>query len=250
MLTPNSATYTIPSVHPQNDQQYAKLENADILELVLHQLKTANGCSTTDRTVATTVTTATAEPPAFGHHDGLHVTKQFQSGINLCAAETLQFLRQFGSPAETASDALAVVKHSAALSHAQVPKMLEKRTIPIETISEELNTVDNGVLDLRVNFSAVKTDGSPTLDSNPVAEQHIRIEKQPLQQQQHEQHHSPARRDVLDKIRRKIFERRAVLRANVVRNHRHRRPLAEQAVAEHRDDGYDSDEAMCMWRPW
>lgn len=228
----------IYNLHPQNDKQYAKLENADILELVLHQLKIANGCSTPNGMPAT----ETAASPVFSPRDGhLHDSPQFQSGIDLCATETIKFLRHFGPPAKTASVAAATQN---------LPIILKQQPIPTQTISP-INTVDDDVLDLRVNCS-VKPEsfGCIQMNSDTEGAKHVHTEKQ-MQPQQHplQLHYSPARRDVLDKIRRKIFEKKAVLEANGGQNQLPHRPAAGQAV-EQLDDGYDSDEAICMWRPW
>lgn len=188
----------------QSHDQFAKLENADILELVLHQLKGD-------------ITRGSAKPTRNAHSvEALHETAYFNAGMELCATETMQFLQQVGdTSADNASG-------SCGPAAAKSPTKTENEN-DAPTVNE-----DHAVLDLRIN-------GSPSQNSIADAPKARR------------QNSPPARRDVLEKIRRKIFEKRS---------HQHQQRMQLQQQQQQRqeerhylDDGYDSDEAL-MWRPW
>lgn len=210
--------WTLPPLLPQiqSHDQFAKLENADILELVLQQLK---GTAKSAKTV-------NIEP--------LRESAHFNAGMEQCATETMQFLQKFSEATNCGSRALGTSTES-----------------PMIQFLDAAANSDGIVLDLRIK-STEQDDKNPPKETNDVKNTVALCDQEILQLPQIRQNSPPARREVLEKIRRKIFEKR---------DHQQQQQLQQQQLQQQRfadgghqrdflDDGYDSDETLFMWRPW
>lgn len=202
--------------------------------------------------------------PGQPDHAAVQNTEAYKSGVDLCVTETRKFLRRHGDDGTTAMD--QYVRAMRATPGLELPAY----TSPVKDLlrqpfgaivppspaivaatsaSDTVNKWDNvcataGVLlDLRTRASdADQQPDNTSADAAVVAAAAATDATAELQAGGR----PPARPDVLEKIRRKIFERRHQqqrVRCGV-------RPDGFNRALDCWDDGYDSDEAQCVWRPW
>lgn len=219
----------------QSNQEFSKLEKADILELVVRQLKSPMPVQTT--------------PPP-NHPPAAIFT--FESGVQLCADETISYLQQFtnadtdnGSPhAFSQQRALVERVHSLKQSIKYEPSdtvlLPSSNNCPIAAAPSI--SPDAGVLlDLSCNSRRNQLYSTVRTASAPINTNHFNNSRPPMDWSASvapppsptDTQHKGAKREVLWKIRRKILAKRQAqqCRGQMGRNH--------LGV----DDGF-------MWRPW
>lgn len=218
---------------PQSRDEYANMETADVLELVLEHVK-ASSCSTV----------RPSDPSAVD----VQRSDAFRSGVDLCAAETLCALQRFSDGTPACTTIMEYVQSMRPDPVASPAYGLDESSANAETNSTG-NVVHNDaagvLLDLRTNGRSndpqkADSDSTDRQSSNAsvaavagvgVSDRRVQTGGSP-----------PARPEVLQKIRRQIFARRRVRFGGQLD--------AGNRSQDCRDDGYDSDEAQYVWRPW
>lgn len=227
----------------QSNQEFSKLEKADILELVVRQLKSPSAIQST---------------PPQNHpttSDQSTVVFYFQSGVKLCADETINYLQQY-SPASL-DDCLTSFNYDQSTLveriHCLKDSLLSQETSILATAdttaidhpkpaseSPLIANNDAGVLlDLSCNnrsnqiHPSTRTLTSVNLATNNVTQCYANRSEPPINTNSI---HTGAKREVLWKIRRKILEKR----------------LAQQCRGQIRQttDGRQNVDDGFMWRPW
>lgn len=200
----------------QNDRHLDRLDNADLLELALEQMKTAAASATTTvvdgkRLPLPLTTTTDDDRPQCSDS----TTRSFQAGYGHCMVESLKYLDE--QHRRTSVDTVDTIK-------ATPPPATMADISPAQNSASSIAPMDLCVRSADRSDSAVK-------------------QPHPVQLPAVGRNSLPARPDVLMKIRRQIFERRGRGPSQWLHSQEHRHQHG-------RDDGYDSDETLFMWRPW